>query len=117
MYSLKFTDSGHADVRALSKDRRNSLKKALSDLARSPVSRSTELHGPLSGFRSFHWRRYRIVFRIFEAQKVVAVVGIGERDPQSASNIYRRLEALAASGELAESILTTLRGLTSPPPR
>ncbi|MEK7403616.1 MAG: hypothetical protein AAB225_00770 [Acidobacteriota bacterium] len=68
------------------------------------------MSGPLADFRSFSWRAYRIVYRVFDEAKTVAVVGVGAREPQSSTNIYRRLEALAHSGRLAEKVLETLRG-------
>ncbi len=111
MYVIKFTDGGLADVKALPKNVRNSLQTVLlQKLAPDPVRHSTELREPLQGFRSLHWRKYRVVFKIFEELKIIAMAGIGERSPQSRLNIYRRLEELAAKGKLAESVLSTLRG-------
>ena len=112
MYELKFTAAAVADVKALPRKLKAPLKRALRQkLARDPAGCACELTEPLSGFRSFHWRDYRVVFRIFEEQKMLAVVGIGERAPQSRSNLYRRLEALAEQGKLAADVLAVLRKL------
>jgi len=110
LYRLEFTGPALADVKALPKNTRNSLKKALAQqLARYPESCSGELEEPLAGFRSFHWRRHRVVFKLFADRELIAIVGVGERSPQSVANIYRRLEELAARGKLAEAVLAVLR--------
>jgi len=91
LFRLYFTGDGMADVKALPKNTRNSLKKLLIQrLASDPL-----------------------VFKVYEELGAIAIVGVGERQPQSASNIHRRLERLAAQGKLAESVLATLRGLSS----
>ena len=57
MFVLKFTDFGLADVRALPKNVKNSLKKELRNkVAQNPEACSEELHGPLKDYRSFHFR-------------------------------------------------------------
>ena len=113
MYVIQFSDDGLADVKALPKHVRNSLQTVLRQkLAADPVRHSSDLREPLQGFRSLHWRKYRGVFKILEELKIVAIAGIGERSPQSRSNIYRRLEELAAKGRLAEGVLSTLRGFS-----
>ena len=110
MYVIKFTQAGLTDVKRVPKNIKNRLKKVLvKTLAADPLSCSTELSPPLGGFRSFHWRQYRIVFRVFEDLNSVVIVAVGERSPQSAANIYRKLEMLASAGKLAESVLNTLR--------
>jgi len=44
---------------------------------------------------------------------VAAVVGVGLRSPQSAENVYRKLEVLAKTGQLAQGMLFSLRGFTT----
>lgn len=114
MYVIKFTEHGLADVKALAKNVRNSLKKdLLKKLAVDPYGTSVELVDPLKGWRSFHWKRYRVVFKVYEEVKTIAIAGVGERSAQSKENVYRQLEALAAQGKLAENILRLLRGFSS----
>ena len=116
MYTLKLTEHGLADVKALPKNVRNSLKKALQQkIAVDPEFHSIALRQPLNDLRSFHWGRYRVIFKVVEELSTVVIAGVGERSPQSRSNIYRRLEALAAKGRLAEGILATLRGFSGEP--
>ena len=114
-YAIQFTDDGLADVKALPKSVRNSLAKALkSKVAKDPIRCSEPLRGPLAGWHSFHFGKYRVIFRIYEDLKVVAIAGIGSHSSQAGRDICRKLEALARRGELAKSILATLRGFSDP---
>lgn len=116
MYAVKFTRCGLADVKALPKNVKNGLRKQLAGtLARDPVGCSEELQAPLTGFRSFHWRQYRIVFRVFPALRVVAIAGVGKHSKSAREDIYRRLEALVKTASLADSVLVSLRGLLDGP--
>lgn len=113
MFAVYFTEDALKDVKALPKGTRNSLRRAIVEvLAADPARHSTDLRPPLEQFRSFHWRHYRVVFKLYAGRRILAVVGLGERSPQSPSNIYRRLEALARQGQLSDSGLTTLRGFS-----
>ena len=114
MYALKFTRQGLGDVRALAKNIRGPLRNVLKQkLAVDPKGCSSELREPLQGFRSLHWKQYRVVFKIYEDYKIVAIAGVGERSAHSRSSVYRRLETLVARGRLAEELLSTLRGFSS----
>ena len=160
MYLVKFTEDGLAEVKALPKSTRNSLRRKMKDaLARDPYEAaekpyslkavprdlrkllksgtgfslwehfsspekrfsaapygcSMELCEPLKRWRSFHWEKYRIVFRIYDELRTIAIAGIGERLPRSQSDVYRRLETLAREGKLAEKVLATLREFCVPP--
>lgn len=115
MYAVKFTGEGLADVKALPKDARNFLRKhILGRLAQEPYSCSKELRRPLEGWRSFRCGNYRIVFRVYDDLQAIAVAAVGRRFPQSPSDVYKKLEALAAQGRLAESVLHVLRGFPRP---
>ncbi len=109
MYSLGFTSEAADNVRQLPKNVRNRLKTALTgEFAEDPVGCSLELREPLAEFRCFHWEKYRIVFKVEEKLGSVAIVGVGLRSPQSVTNVYRRLEALANTGKLAEQMQQAL---------
>lgn len=113
MYILKFTDDAVADIRTISKEQKNTLRKALlSELVPDPKGRSKALRKQLDGFRSFAHGEYRVVFKIFDDLRAIAVVGVGLRSPQSTDNIYRKLEKLAATGELAQGVLFSIRRFT-----
>jgi mRNA-degrading endonuclease RelE of RelBE toxin-antitoxin system len=114
LYVLKFTTSAVADIKTvIPKHLKGPLRKELLEkVAPDPVGCSHELHGQLEGYRSFTWQEYRVVYKVFDDLLAVAVVGIGLRSPQSAENVYRKLEVLARTGELAQGVLFSLRGFT-----
>jgi mRNA-degrading endonuclease RelE of RelBE toxin-antitoxin system len=114
LYVLKFTGSAVADIKALiPKHLKGPLQKDLLEkVAIDPLGCSKELHRELSGYRSFTWQSYRVVYRVFDDLLAIAVVGVGLLSPQSAENIYRKLEVLARTGELAQGVLFSLRGFT-----
>jgi mRNA-degrading endonuclease RelE of RelBE toxin-antitoxin system len=113
MYVIKFTDDGLEDVRRLPKNVRNALKAEMrSKLAVNPTGCGEALQNVLNGWYSYHYRGYRVVYKVFEDLRAVGVVGIGKHDPSLAKDIYRRLEASARQGKLAESVLVALRGFS-----
>jgi mRNA-degrading endonuclease RelE of RelBE toxin-antitoxin system len=114
VYVLKFTSNAVADVKTvIPKHLKGPLQKELREkVAVDPLGCSHELHEDLNGYRSFTWQDYRVVYRIYDDLKAVAVVGVGLRSPQSAENIYRKLEKLARTGELAQGVLFSVRGFT-----
>jgi mRNA-degrading endonuclease YafQ of YafQ-DinJ toxin-antitoxin module len=114
VYVLKFTGNAVADIKAvIPKHLKGPLKKELADKVMSdPLGCSHELQGDLQGYRSFTWQQYRIVYRVFDDLLAIAVVGVGLRSPQSTENIYRKLEILARTGELAQGVLFSIRGFT-----
>jgi mRNA-degrading endonuclease RelE of RelBE toxin-antitoxin system len=110
LYASQFTPNAFEDVKRLPKNARNSLKKQfLSKIHRDPIGCSEPLTGLLSEFRSFHFLDYRVVYRVFEDLKAIAVVGIGKKDAAHQAEIYRKLENLAKTGRLAGSLLDTIR--------
>lgn len=118
MYVLKFTSNAVADIKTLiPKHLKGPLRKELLEkVAVDPLGCSHGLHEDLDGYRSFTWQAYRVVYKIFDDLKAIAVVGVGLRSPQSAENIYRKLEVLARTGELAQGVLFSLRGFTKGKP-
>jgi len=113
-YVLKFTSGAVADIKTIiPRQLKGPLQKELlAKVTTEPVACSHELHNELAGYRSFPWREYRVVYKVFDDLRVVAVVGLGLRSAQSSENIYRRLERLARTGELAQGLLFSLRGFT-----
>ena len=118
MYVLKFTSEAVADIKTVIPKHLNGplQKELLERVATDPVGCSHELHEDLAGYRSFTWQEYRVVYKIYDDLLAIAVVGVGLRSPQSAENIYRKLEVLARTGELAQGVLFSLRGFTKDPP-
>jgi mRNA-degrading endonuclease RelE of RelBE toxin-antitoxin system len=110
LYQAKFTDDAIENIRGLKKGVRNSLRKAIEEkVLRDPGGCSEELSGPLAGFRSFHFGDYRLVYRVYADLQTIAVVGVGLKSGDLASDIYKRLERLAYSGKLADRFLARVR--------
>lgn len=113
MYSSKFTDGALEDIRKLPKNVRNALKKEFQKKIHvDPVSCSEELSGILGDFRSFHYGDYRVVYRVFADIKTVSVVGVGKKNRDHRTDLYKRLEALARKGRLADAVLETYRSIS-----
>lgn len=110
MYDAKFIPEAVDDVKKLPKNIRSALKRAFEKtILRDPLGCSVQLNEPLAGFRSFHFGNYRVVYRVFEDLRAIAVVGVGEKDAHHHSDVYKRLESLANAGKLADTVLKTLR--------
>ena len=100
------------DLRALPKNVRNRLKQEFQrKIQRNPCGCSEPLTGLLEDFRSFHFGEYRVVYRVFEDLKVVAVVGIGKKDAGHRAEVYQQLEKLAKTGRLAAAVLEVYESL------
>jgi addiction module RelE/StbE family toxin len=113
LYRSKFTDEALDDLRKLRKNVRNALKREFKQkIHTDPIGCSEPLTGLLESFRSFHFRNYRVVYRVFEDIKIVAVVGIGKKDHGHHAEIYRQLERLAERGKLAARVLETYRAIS-----
>jgi len=115
LYIGKFTPKAVEDIKGLPKNTRKALKKEFEKtILNNPAGCSDELTEPLAGFRSFHFRDYRVVYRIYEDLNAIAVVGVGKKTNDPTSDVYKRLERLATSGKLADTVLKTLRLFPSP---
>lgn len=114
MYCSKFTDQALEDIKKLPKNVRNALKKEFQKKVHvNPVACSEPLFGVLENYRSFHYGQYRVVYRVFEDIRTIAVVGAGKKDKDHRTDLYHRLEDQAKKGRLAEAILEAYR-LISP---
>jgi mRNA-degrading endonuclease RelE of RelBE toxin-antitoxin system len=108
-YKIEFTKDGLKDARALPKSVKNSLAKELkTKLATNPIGCSEQLRPPLAGWHSFHYGKYRVIFKLYEDLKIVAIAAIGRHSSRATQEVYRKLEVLARSGQLADGILATL---------
>jgi len=113
LHRIYFTGDALADVKRLPKNVRNALKAQLTgEFSRDPKRRSLELRDRLAGFRSLHWKNYRVVFKILDEERAIVVFAVDDRGARAKANIYSRLSATAEQGKLAERLLATLRGFT-----
>ena len=112
MYCSKFTPDALASIKELPRNVKNRLKKEFEKKIHiNPTGCSEPLTGELEGFRSFHFGDYRVVYKVFEDIHAVSVVGIGKKDKNHYTNLYKRLENLAKQGKLAEAVLETYRSI------
>jgi mRNA-degrading endonuclease RelE of RelBE toxin-antitoxin system len=115
LYRSVFTDDALEEVKELPKNVRNALKKEFEKKIHvDPFGYSEELSGILGQYRSFH---YRVVYRVFEDSKVVSVVGLGKKNKDHQTGLYKRLEDLAKRGRLADAVLETYRKIAPEKPR
>jgi hypothetical protein len=63
-------------------------------------------------FLSFHYGDYRVVYRVFADIKTFSVVGAGKKHKDHRTDFYKRLEALARKGRLADAVLETYRTIS-----
>jgi mRNA-degrading endonuclease RelE of RelBE toxin-antitoxin system len=117
-YVIKLTDDGLADVKSLPKNVRNALKKVMKNkVVSDPYGCLHELKEPLAGWGTFHFGEYRVIYKVFDDLRAVGIAGVGRHDVEAILDIYRRLEAVAKTGKLAERILITMKGVSRPTQR
>ena len=105
-WKIEVTQTAAAMLRDISDVRvRNTIIKAIDDLATSPELKGKSLWGELQGYYSIRavGQRYRVVYRLDENVITVLVVAAGIRREGDKSDIYR----------LAQKLVTL--GLTEPP--
>jgi mRNA-degrading endonuclease RelE of RelBE toxin-antitoxin system len=113
LYTAKFTSAAVANIKALPKNVRRSLRKQLESVVlKDPLGCSEELTGPLERFRSFHYMDYRIIYRVFSDMNAIAVVGVRKKNTGRYAEIYKRLEALVDAGKLADTFLENLKSVS-----
>jgi len=109
-YRPQFTSAAIQNLKDLPKSARQTIKREFErKIVKDPLGCSEGLSRGLAGFRSFHFGRYRIVYRVFEDLKIVAVVGIGTKTGDTETDIYKVLEKLSDAGKLTDRFLKGLR--------
>jgi len=117
LYRSVFTEDALNDVKRLPKNVRTALKKEFEKKIHvDPFSCSEELSGILGHYRSFHYGDYRIVYRVFEDIRIISVVGLGKKNKDHRTDLYKRLEDLANRGRLADAVLETYRRISPEKP-
>ena len=82
IYQVKITPYANRTAKKFSPEVKNAAKIALKELAENPYL-GKELQAELSGFRSYGFWRYRIIFKVDTQKKHIIVWAIGHR-----RNIY-----------------------------
>ena len=77
-YKVKITPFANKAAKKFSPEIKKAAKAALKELAKNPYL-GKELQAELSGFWSYKFMRYRIVYRVDTQKKIIIVWGIGRR--------------------------------------
>lgn len=77
-YQIKITSFANRVAKKFSPEIKKAAKAALKELAQNPYL-GKELQAELSGFWSYKFLRYRIVFKIDTTKKIIVVWAIGHR--------------------------------------
>ncbi len=111
-FELRYTSDAAADIKNLDGSIRKQLRKVLEKkLAVDPEGYGLPLRGPLANYWKHEFGNHRIVYRIYQAQRVVAVCAVGIRKHGDAEDIYRQLESVAKTGRLAAQLAAVIRKL------
>jgi len=111
-FELRYTSDAAADIKSLDGSIRKQLRKVLErKLAVDPEGYGLPLRGALTNYWKHEFGNHRIVYRIYPAQRVVAVCAVGVRKQGDVEDIYRQLESVAKTGRLAEQLAAVIKRL------
>ena len=111
-FELRYTSDAAADIKSLDGSIRKQLRKVLErKLAVDPEGYGLPLRGALTNYWKHEFGNHRIVYRIYPAQRVVAVCAVGVRKQGDIEDIYRQLESVAKTGRLAEQLAAVIKKL------
>jgi len=111
-FELRYTSDAAADIKSLDGSIRKQLRKVLErKLAVDPEGYGLPLRGALTNYWKHEFGNHRIVYRIYPAQRVVAVCAVGVRKQGDVEDIYRQLESVAKTGRLAEQLAAVVKKL------
>ena len=85
---VRLTEEAGRSVSKLHPQNKRLIRFVLDDLKKNPFA-GHDLHGELSGFRSYRIKRYRIIYKISEELNTIEVYYIGHR-----RDIYEKFRAL-----------------------
>ncbi len=77
-YRVKLTVSANNFAKKLNPEIKKAAKEALKELAKNPFL-GKELQTELSGFQSYRFLRYRIIYKVDIQGKIIIVWAIGHR--------------------------------------
>jgi len=111
-YSIVFTGEAFGDVKALDGNVKIKLKKALAKkLAVDPKGYGLPLRSPLQYYWKHEFAAHRIIYRIYDEKQLVVVCAVGPRKQGDAADVYKRFQALAETGKVAQQIAEVLGSL------
>lgn len=77
-YRVQFTKTVAEKVASFHPDLKKLIKSSLSDIAKNPYA-GKGLQADLSGFFSYRFRRYRIIYKPHDSEKLILVYMVGHR--------------------------------------
>ncbi|MCP3931816.1 MAG: type II toxin-antitoxin system RelE/ParE family toxin [Bacteroidetes bacterium] len=77
-YQIKITSSVNEVGRKFNPEIKKAAKAALKELAENP-NLGKDLQEELSGFRSYRFMRYRIIYKVNAQEKIIIIRAIGLR--------------------------------------
>lgn len=93
-YRLVYETGARQAARRLPPDLKALIKRAIESLQNAPYA-GKELRFDLAGYRSLRSRRYRVIYRVHEAERVVEIHHFGHR-----ADVYETLRQLVKRGSI-----------------
>lgn len=102
MYKVKLTQIAAANIAKLDKRTQSQIIAKIEALKNEPLLLGKPLRGPLKELRSVRaaGQRYRIVYKVIDAEIVVIVVAVGIRKEGDKSDIYELMKKYIKTGLL-----------------
>lgn len=111
-YRIAFITEARDDVAALDGSIRQRLKKVLERrLAVDPEAHGLPLRAPLTNFWKHEFGSHRIIYRIYQEERLVVVCAVGRRRAGDIADIYRQFEPLVEAGKVAQQIRDLVKDL------
>jgi len=108
-FALRFTPDAAAEIKKLDGSIAKQLRSVLEKkLCVDPEGYGLPLRGPLAGYWKHEFANHRVVYRIYQIERVVAVCAVGIRKQGDVQDIYNQLSKVMRSGRLAEQVVSVL---------
>ena len=108
-YRVQLTGRAKKDLRKIGKRKGKStyekLRDLINDLEFEPAEKGDALTGPLRGFFSLHYSRYRVIYVVEEGEARVIAVSVGYHESGSRHDIYRIVTRLVEMGAIDPEIV------------
>ena len=80
MYQFKISQGARKDLKKAKKSGNQALLKLLQELEKKPKLKGKELKGDLAGYRSARANPFRVIYKIDDANMIVELIRIDNRD-------------------------------------
>ena len=94
MYKIKITKLAAANIQQIEKPAQIQIINKIEKLKDEPALSGKPLKGPLKDYRSVRaaGQRYRVIYKIMEAEIIVIVVAVGIRKDGDKKDIYELMK-------------------------